>query len=658
MATKDVNVPYGAYELEVWDPTPEEVRRRELIYNRLDTCRVLKNQTNPYFSELTFVQMIDQAVKNAVSYAPSPAEADWRMRLNMPETEDSLQNLLSYVAAQRLRSQVYARDDKSLPSKALSRALSAINDYVEDANDGDMLTVLAAQEMMTKGTVFIFEGYDYKKRTIKNIESVDFETGKTVYKEEEIIDVDKPTKRVVPVEAMFIPNWYQIDLQKQPYIMEIEILSYDDAATFYGHYKNWKCVPKGSQLSTQYQRLFYFYHRWGDNIADNEVQVVHYYDRQNDIHNIVINGVLITDVDNPIEFAHKNYPYSYSVCQRYASNFFFGRPFPMRMFNRQEFLNALMMMVGDRGFLSIMPWFITNMQDGIQLDDIGPLQRVTVADVNQFREANIKPLQQGDVSIIQMMLDSMNRSAPNPYQATQQSSSTATAILAAQQSALQTNSMLLRFMMWLEHHAMEQRISNILQFYAVPDEEKNSSNMVKKIPREIRLKDQQLSDGSVGELVIRITQTRKQFLTPEEKDALLQRQEPEDPPVEYIEVTVKQLRNVNYEVIIIPDSSVADNKPLRRAQLLEAMDKYFGYFGQSMDQAAIDYWQQKFAEEYDLDIDKLRPQQQQLPQGMPGMPPEGPMPQGPPPGTNGQITQQILGNPEQSLTQLAGPSMQ
>ena len=605
------------------------------IYQNIDYCVGLKQRPFHYFDDKSFEMMINESVRRANSYNPPQPANDWRIAVNMPETEDKLQAILGFITANRPRVEISARSEQKLIDKRIGKALDVITDASLDSEDGDMKMTSGAQEVLTKGTVVMYEGYEKIYRTIKDEKKVDKKTGKVTYTEKKICDSKRPIQRLVPIENFYIPNFYEVDLQKQGYVIEREEMNYHVAAQVYGNYPNWKHVQTSKQIKITKEGNYFFYENWGERVYEETVEILHWYHRTKDLYIIVINGVLMTEIDNPIPFKHKNYPFSYAVCQRYAPDFFWGKSLSMRLLSRQDFLNNLVRLAADRGVMSLLPWFVTSEESNIMPSDIGPMEVITVSDVTQFREAKIDPMQQGDVQLINMFQDSMSRSAVDPSQQGQVTSATATAVQNARESAINSLGLIIRFLSWMTHNQTRQRISNILQYHVIGDLYDNKM----KNP-EFRVSDKKLSDGTMGDIIVRIVADKKDVPSPEK---LAEEIAAADGKIEVIYVTIEELHNIDFYIKIIPTSRIAESRALTKALFIEAMQLMMQMFPDMVNRQKL---AEKLLEVFDLESDLIDVEQlQEQMAGMMNPEEQQMMPQEEMP----DMASQIVGDPLQSL---------
>jgi hypothetical protein len=541
---------------------PEKVEADKIrsIYDKMDACLILRKQPLNYFDGNSLEEYINESVKRWNSFIPPRDDGDWRTSVFMPETRNKITAILSFVASQRMRVEIQARSKDKPVDNELSTIVSALYEHSMDSENGDLQFLRSSLEALVKGTAIVFEGYKFRKRDVKRVDKHDHDTGKSTYKKDTIIDDDRVFQRVVPLEDIFIPNFYTNDIQDQPYIIEREELEFEIAKYRYQKFPNFEFVEKKAHVTDDKDGDLFFYERWNERVEATTVEVLHFWDKWNDEYHIVANGVLLTQADNPFIFDHKKYPYAYTLFEPMAVDFFYGKALPQKIISEQDVVNALYNMMLDRTYLSVMPFFFTSLMDEIDVSSIGPLERIQVSDTTQIREANIRAVSQGENQMLQQVISSMNKSSVDPSQQGQVSGETATAVLQARESSIRLMGLFTNFLAWLTHDQAVLRVANILQFYPKP-------NALIEGPKEYRVEDQILSDGKKGVKIIRVVENNKE--KPDEEDVEAERERSDNPDVEIYYASMDQLRNIDYTLKVLPSSSIPETKALKKALGLE-----------------------------------------------------------------------------------------
>lgn len=622
---------------EGYKASQEELEHITDVYNKMEDCIELRQKPFNYFDNQSLEEYINESVKRWNSYLPPRNEKDWRTSVFMPDTRNKLLAILSFVATQRQRAEFTARDKYHPTNKSMSGVLKALYDYSMDAEQGDMKFVNATLENLIKGTVIVHETYNYHEREVKMVKKYDPMTDIIEIEKETVVDEDNCVQRVIPLEDVYIVDFYQPDIQKQPYVIIREEV---DSTLFYDRYSKWdnaKHVKCKRHFMDEKEGNMFFYERWGSRAETDTVEVLHYYNKWTDQHTIIANGVLLTSPDRPILFDHKQYPFAKTINEPMAIDFFYGKSLPQKILSEQDVINTLYNMLLDRTYLSIMPWFITSQEDEIEDSEIGPMQRVQVADVNQFREANIQAVQQGELKMLELARDSVSKSTVDEAMMGAVAQGTATATQQARESATRILGLLISFMSHLTYQQARLRVANILQFYPKP-------NTLLGEQKEFRANGQVLSDGKVGIKVVRMVDKKED--APDEREVMKEAGR-SDKPVEIMYITTGTLMRIDYDIEIVPTSSIADSKTLQKALGLEYnqvmltafpdmvnRDKLFEYMNELFDQSPEEMKKSDEQATQEQAMMNAQAGQQQAEAETP------------------ELAQQIMGNPEASLGRL------
>jgi hypothetical protein len=647
-------------------------------YDQFQHCVNERQVPRHYFDDMTYEEVINESVKVAISYLPPRVEGEWKHRVSMPDVEQKIQTMMSFAAQQRLRSEISARSKGETANKNLSVIVSALNEKFLDIENFDEKFIDAFYELLIKPLAIVYEGYEYRTRETKDLTEYNFETGAFDFKKRQRIDIDRPNARVVPCENFYFPDFYQPDLQKQQYVYEREEMPYTTAEAVYGKYPNWKYVQtKNSFTEQQKESNFYFYQNWNGRVESENVEVLHGYNREEDTYNIIVNGIPLNSIDSPIIFDHKDYPYSWAKAQKYAVDFAPGKPLTIKLLKLKEISDTLINMFLDRTYFSVLPFWFTGFEDEIEDNTLRPGGRVQVPNVDQMKEGNVQAVQQGDLSMHGLITDAINRSSVDPAQEGEVSGETATAIQMAREAAVRAFTLTLNFMMWMEKSRTRQRVSNIIQFYPKHTMIKQATGEFEVTKKEIRREQAILSDGSIGLQIIRLVDPKEKPITQSAiQEEVDETKEKEGVTAEIYYTTPAKLANIEFDVRIVPNSSIAETESMQKAMFVEGAQFILQSFPQLVGQAGAQVLYEEALERFKLPKEKIlraTSQEQEAAQTAPGgqgqgLPPElmqalagqGQGPQGASKGQSEEATRipsrmrQMVGSPAKSTKQLQG----
>lgn len=419
-------------------------------------------------------------------------------------------------------------------------------------------------EAIVKGTVVVYEGYLFRTRINKTIKTIDVETGKTVWTKEKVIEDDRVNQMVIPLEDVYIGNIFEPDIQEQPYVIIRELLDKGTFKARYGGYKNIDSVPTELLQFDPKSGKFYFYDDWSTRIEDGQVEVLHYYNKWEDEYIIMANGEIITDYDNPIPFDHKQYPFAKSIFEP-VGKFFYGKGLPLKIASLQDSINAMLNMALTRTYASLVPWYFTSIGADIDELDIRPMAVLQVPDPNNMREAQIASVSPGDNQVLETTRGMLDASSVDPSQAGQVSDQSATGILAAQEGAMRIMGLFANMLSWLIYDQAHLRTSNFLMFNTKPNKRVLKNGLVREEKTEFIKEDAILSDGSKGIQIVRIVDGEELPTVGEVQDEV----EAMADRAEIFYVSYTTLRNLDFSLRIVPNSSVSETRTLNKAMLLE-----------------------------------------------------------------------------------------
>jgi len=204
--------------------------------------RTINNKSYAQFNGRNLYDCIDDWTKRWNGYIPEgdPLLDKTQSRMFLNFTRNVLISYLSKTALKAPEPKIIAINKKTgIEDKQFADILKDLNKYSLNEENGDARFLESAIEASVKGTVIKYEGYTRTEQTVDVPTKFDPTTGEIKYKREKRVTFDNCFQKIVPVEDFYIPNPYQIDVQKQPFVVWREITSYQEASLEYGDYPNW-----------------------------------------------------------------------------------------------------------------------------------------------------------------------------------------------------------------------------------------------------------------------------------------------------------------------------------------------------------------------------------------------------------------------------------
>lgn len=487
------------------------------------------------------------------------------------------------------------------------------------------------------GTVIVYVGFRHEKKKRESVTKYDDETGEMSWKMEDV-EVAEVEEQLCNLEDIFFPKIWEPDIQKQGEIIWREMITKADFDKRYGQFKNSEHVFEGSMLSDQsiFAELIS-----PVAIDKNLVEVIRYYNSDDNKYMIIANGVLLNpakkngkDVIGPMPWNHGQLPFGKEIFEFIDSQFFFGMSMGQKVSDPQKALNDMWELLIDREKKAIARPILTNdpsMEEGVEFK-AGHVYQVG-ADV----QAGYRELEMGSASssywnalgTLQGIIDRTGSGGVEPIQRSRQPESATAHRVSYQKERTISGMYYLSY-----EHLLEQiswlAVKNMIQFY--------SSSIVRRALGERKfnyifaLNDIRLVGGGNGNREVRVTDKPKPNKELQEEamtKSLLKKEK-----VEIIEVTPQQLHDLSFDIKIAFDEELTPEG--EQAMFMDWSIMMMNLFGQQglvdpkklafrniekMRESPADIMPDELLGEYEMERFGVRAsqpqQQQQVPGGMP-----------------------------------------
>jgi hypothetical protein len=549
-------------------PTPEESDAKQAVLKDYVRGRMVINKTYGQFNGRNLFDCIDDWTKRWNGYIPkaSPLLDKSQSRIFLNFTRNQIISYLAKTALSIPKPEITAVNKKSnLEDKKFAEVLKDLNQYSLNAENGDAKFLESAIEVTTKGTVIKYEGYAKAEQEIDVPVSFDALNGKVVSKKQKKTTYDDCFQELVPIEDFYISNPYQPDIQKQPWVVWRKITSYQEAETEYGHYPNFKSVPKAAYLLASEPTTFYR-NTLQTELGMDRVEIIRYYNKSKNFHCVILNSIVI--YHGAIPFKDGRYPFAKGIFEPFDNYFFWGASFVHKIQGDQDLLNTMWNMMIDKNNASMLPFGLSSDTDDFIEDETLTVNKIRkVGDVNAWKFVQLPGVNAGETNMLQLAKDFANENSGNVQGAGSMMSPKGGRlpvwqIMLQQQETMAKMGFSTSFLENFERDRTELRISHILQFYSIPKVEKITGKRGKEIEklayRDVKLSDYQLSNGKKGTKLIKIIESPN-----DEERANLENElsvteaqgELTGTPTEALAIVVDTFTDYNFEVQIITNSS-------------------------------------------------------------------------------------------------------
>jgi len=226
---------------------------------------------------------------------------------------------------------------------------------------------------------------------------------------------------IVPLDELFIADPYEHDIQKQGYLIRRRAIEFSIAKKKYANNPIFnKYVRPGWQTIFD-ENSGTFYDVYDENLQDRLVEEVIYYHRGEDLQIPVVNGIMLTDPDQPNPRDDKQYPFAKSGYEVFdEGKFFYYKSLVNKIGPEKNIVDKLYRYMIDGSFIDRMP------PQAVFGDEAVQSSVVTPGTVTYFKkDSDMKKVDTGGSSInIERALDrvegSIDESSQSPRQAGQE----------------------------------------------------------------------------------------------------------------------------------------------------------------------------------------------------------------------------------------------
>ena len=483
-------------------------------------------------------------------------------------TRQKMLSLAAIVNNLNLSSDISAYNKDDFEISGLGEALEAIIDKTKEIDHDDEKKFLRTIELLKQGEVYVEDVCITPTQVQKKLNKKFDGTLKNVKWDKKIIKMNsKLTRNIIHPLNVFLGDITQFDIQNQPYIFTVRVMSYAEAESLYGDWDRWKFVSYDRKyFSPNLDRGISEYNRgWTLSLMQNgQVEEIKFQNRFTNEYMIMLNGVMMLPIGFPLPWDFGLYNIEHQVLEPFSPFFYGGKSLPSKFktldSTADEFLR-LMILKTQRSFIPpianmtgkilsarmFLPGKITN---GIDAAQIKPMfEKLDGVNATEYQAFNL----------IKGMID---ESSINPqYQGnTGAPGTTATEVLTVQKNAEVMTGNLIFAASMLEKKLDYLRIHNVIQNYFDPVDTKvdDVRNMLVSVYRTVS------SEGTIpgkgkGNRIVKLIDKSMQMPEPEEIGAAEnQLEEKTGTPTKMFVLNVDEVRKLHeacdltWRITVIP----------------------------------------------------------------------------------------------------------
>lgn len=384
-----------AATIAVYQPDGLEKDRLALVRNDFQSGYTLLQRPRREFNDLSLINRIavDQMAWSV--YQPNDGEAingldqnAWRSNAVRPIVRNKVFSIAAHITAHTLFPKIVAFDKDSTEQKDAAQIMSDLiewSTFNTNAAFADV-SLQAVISALVNPVSIVWTEYNEVYKTVKREKTADG------YKTETILDEDLSgfVDESIPPDQLYIQDFYQPDIQKQGWIIRRRVRPYTILKSIYdGKYANFQYVRPGVQVLFNDANQ-QFYEAYDLTMRQDECEEIIYLNRSLDLRLVVVNGILLTDPDEPNPREDKLYPvasFGYEYLRPNGDCFYF-KSLAFKTMPDDKIVNTLYPMIIDGTYLAIMPPMINLGGEIISSDVIAPGAVTTFSDPN----SDLKPL--------------------------------------------------------------------------------------------------------------------------------------------------------------------------------------------------------------------------------------------------------------------------
>lgn len=558
--------------------TEEEIQAIMLIQKDMRIGRDILTKPQMYYNGRSVIEEMNYNQKRFNSYIPPKSndpDESWHANTVRPLTRNKLISIAAHVTARIIYPEVFAQNKDQAEDKLAKEVMSDTIEWAIETSEYKMKFIGAVLGALTDPVIYMEVGFAEVMRTIKDKK----ENGKWTTKQ--IVDelMSGFVQNIRQANEVYITNMFENNVQKQRAVGIRTLVDRAEAQAEYGSHKNWACVQMGTR--TIYDVLTNTFYSVADpDLYGEYVEKVVYRNRYLDLELVTINGVLVTDADNPITRNDKKYGIA-SMGYEFLNNgnFAFYKSAVNKLAPDQDVVDTMYNMVIDGTFIGLIPPMALFGTEEVTSSIIAP------GALTQFKDKETKLETIGPKSdiragmeAISLLEKSMSESSQDQFQAgiMQPGERTAEEIQTIQRNAERALGLFGKMLNNFVKQIGELMVGDILQYMTVTDlkEITGEANALKY--KTILIKDK-VVDGKKVSKKFKFTDRNieKEQMTYEEimsQSADLLSEEGDGETLIY-EINPVAFRNIKFHIYYGSEQRGEQSEAMEKALNLEAYDR-------------------------------------------------------------------------------------
>lgn len=304
----------------------------------------------PQFDNKSIFQEINAAQKGYNTYI-GPKSDDplhsWKSNTRRPIINNKVNGMIAMATRRLIFPNFFAQNPNGEQDREAARAMRLINKWIIENGDYQIQYINAVLQAAVEPMSYMRVGYEQALRKDRTKDP----------RNPVFVPDDRRSgfiNQVVPCESVLIASLYEPDIEKQRFVIERKLISYQEAESLFSWHSDFKFVKPGYKATYNPDDQMFYYVQ--DENYSEMIEYVVYKNRYEDLELKVCGGVLMSEPYEPIKRLDKRYGIAkigYSPIN--SGKFFYSRSLVNTLLKDEEVLNLLRSMVIDGSFIQLMP---------------------------------------------------------------------------------------------------------------------------------------------------------------------------------------------------------------------------------------------------------------------------------------------------------------
>ena len=501
----------------------------------------------------------------------------WRSRAIRPVIRNKVISIAAHATARLIFPKIFACDEDSDAQKEAAQVMEDLMEWAADQSNYARTSLYSVIAALVNPAAIVYTEYSEVYKNVKTEKKEDgtWETKKIC---DEIMSGFQDV--MVPIDELYISNIYEHNIQKQDWLIWRRVQMFELVQEKYKEYENFKYVKPGVQVIFNDANQT-FYETYDSNLRSQECEEIIFWHRTMDLKVIMVNGVMLTDPDNPNPRVDKLYPFAKFGFELIdEGRFFYYKSLVFKATPDARIINTLYPMIIDGTYLSIMPPMVAIGSETIGSDVIIPGAVTTLSSPDaDLKSIKISENIASSLNTLAVVERSMDESTQNPIEQGQQQPGETTAyeISRLEQNAATVLGLFVKMIGEFVKEYGRLRLDDILQYLTIADASKIEQGDEDLLYKTFLLPDK-MTNGKMKNRKIKFDiGLPTGMISPNDIENLsfqnLTEQGGPDSEMELYKVNPELFRNLKYTVKISPDILNPMSEDLERAFMLEEYDR-------------------------------------------------------------------------------------